>query len=201
MAVEQEMAEVYPPHAEDFAEFLPGTDCGQCGYGTCIEFTEALIGKKQTPADCTDLNTELADLMVSILDLNMAPIPYDVMMEQVPCEVIEINQPKKNSPLLITCNFSETVTIMQYILESTDTRAFLLPTSTHGYSVDNAVHERMFKAIEVWKAIKENSMEEMIDKPILVIPGLAESVRTAVRQLTKWDVLVGPESGFLVPLF
>ena len=201
MAVEQEMAEVYPPDAEDLAEYLPGTDCGQCSSGTCIEFSEALLSKKQTPADCPDLEPELADLIVSILKLDMSPIPYDVMMAQVPCKVIEINQPKKNSALLITCNFCETVTILQHILESTGTRAFLLPTATHGYSVDNAVYERMFKAIEVWKAIKENSMEEKIDKPIIVIPGLAESVRMAVRQLTKWDVQVGPVSGFLVPLF
>ena len=63
------------------------------------------------------------------------------------------------------------------------------------------MHERMFKAVEVWKAMKENAVEEKVEKPILIIPGLAESERNTLRQITKWDVLVGPVSGFLVPLY
>jgi CO dehydrogenase/acetyl-CoA synthase gamma subunit (corrinoid Fe-S protein) len=90
---------------------------------------------------------------------------------------------------------------MQNILTSTGVKAFLLPTFTHGYSIDNAVHERMFKSMEVWKAIKENRVEEQLAKPILVIPGLAESERNAIRQISKFDVRVGPKSGFLAPLF
>jgi acetyl-CoA decarbonylase/synthase complex subunit gamma len=123
------------------------------------------------------------------------------MMEQVPCELIEINDPTEDAPLLVTCNFRETVRIMRTILESTHTQAFLLPTFTHGYSVDNAVHERMFKAIEIWKAIKENHVEEKIKERVLIIPGLAESEKNAIRQISKWDVQVGPVSGFLTPLF
>ena len=64
---------------------------------------------------------------------------------------------------------------MKEILECTCTRTFLLPTFTHGYAVDNAVHERMFKAVEVLKALKENSVEQRIERPVIIIPGLAES--------------------------
>jgi acetyl-CoA decarbonylase/synthase, CODH/ACS complex subunit gamma len=123
------------------------------------------------------------------------------MMEQAPCELIEIIGPDENSPLLVTCNFHETVAIMKYILEQTGSRAFLLPTYTHGYSVDNAVHERMFKALEVWKAIQDNGITEKIAHSQMIIPGLAESEKNAIRQLTRWNVLVGPVSGFLVPLY
>ena len=201
MVVEQEMAVIYPPDAEALCEFLPGTDCGRCGYGSCMEFSEALLGKKIRPRECPELDAALADAMASILDLDMSPIPYNCMMEQVPCELIEINHPNEDAPLLITCNFRETVRIMKTILESTQTPAFLLPTFTHGYSVDNAVHERMFKALEIWKAIKENHVEEKIKERTLIIPGLAESEKNAIRQISKWDVRVGPVSGFLVPLF
>ena len=90
---------------------------------------------------------------------------------------------------------------MKTILESTRTPAFLLPTFTHGYSVDNAVHERMFKAFEIWKAIKDSNVEEKIRERAIVIPGLAESEKNAIRQLSRWDVQVGPISGFLTPLF
>lgn len=201
MVVEQDMAEIYPPDAEDLSEFLPETDCAACGFKSCIEFADALLGKTTKPHHCPELAENMADLIHKFLELNTEPIPYNIMMEQAPCELIEINNPQKNSPLLITCNFRETVYIMRNILESTGTSAFLLPTLTQGYSVDNAVHERMFKAIEIWKAIKENRVEERVGKQILIIPGLAESERSAIRQLTRWNVLVGPVSGFLVPLF
>ncbi len=201
MAVEQEMAEIYPPEAEDLSEFLPETDCGNCGFASCIEFAESVLEKETPPNKCPDLGDKFIDTLATIVELNKDPIPYNLMMEQVPCELIEINSPDKDSPLLITCNFQETVKIMKEILESTSTQAFLLPTHTHGYSVDNAVHEKMFKAMEIWKAIKDNSVEARVERPTMIIPGLAETERNSIRQLTRWEVLVGPVSGFLLPLF
>lgn len=201
MVIEQEMAEIYPLETEDIAELLPETDCGNCGYMSCIEFAEAVLDEEINPYKCPDLDGEIADILAAIVDLNKDPIPYNIMMEQVPCELIEINSPDKDSPVLITCNFQETVRIMKEILESTSTEAFLLPTHTHGYSVDNAVHEKMFKAMEIWKAIKDNAVEAKVEKPTMIIPGLAETERNSIRQLTRWEVLVGPVSGFLLPLF
>jgi len=201
MAVQQEMAEIYPPEAEELSLFLPETDCGKCGFASCVEFAEALIGNQATPALCSEVDREFHGSLASILALNKDPIPYNIMMEQEPCTLLEINDPDKGSPLLITSNFRETVRIMREILERTATRAFLLPTFTHGYSVDNAVHERKFKATEIWKALKENAVEEKVGRTVMVIPGLAEKEKNSIRQLTGWEVLVGPVSGFLAPLF
>lgn len=201
MVVEQEMAEIYPPEADELSEFLPETDCGNCGFGSCIEFAESVLAKETRPHKCPDLDDNFADTLATIVEMNKAPIPYNLMMEQVPCELIEINGPDKDSPVLITCNFQETVRIMKEILEATSTEAFLLPTHTHGYSVDNAVHEKMFKAMEIWKAIKDNAVEARVERPTMIIPGLAEKERNSIRQLTRWEVVVGPVSGFLLPLF
>ena len=201
MVVEQEMAEIYPPDAEELSEFLPETDCGKCGFADCLSFAEALIEGQANPSGCPELEPEFAETLVSILALNKDPIPYNIMMEQTPCTLIEINGPEPGSPLLITSNFQETVRIMKEILEKTATRAFLLPTFTHGYAVDNAVHERMFKATEVWKALKENAVEQKVGRTAMIIPGLAEKERNPIRQMTGWEVLIGPVSGFLVPLF
>ena len=201
MVVEQEMAEIYPPTEEDLAEFLPDVDCGVCGFASCVEFGAAVLENTINPQKCPELHQEFGNLLASIVKLEKEPIPYNLMMEQVPCELIEVNNPDNGAPLLITCNFRETVRIMKDILEKTGTKAFLLPTHTHGYSVDNAVHERMFKAIEIWKAMQENRVTEKVDRSDLVIPGLAESEKNAIRQLTRWDVVVGPVSGFLMPLF
>lgn len=201
MVVEQEMAEIYPPTSEDLSEYLPETDCGKCGFESCLDFAEAVLTARKDVGTCPEIDDEFAKLVERIAALKKEPIPYDIMMEQVPCELIEINEPDENAPLLITSNFRETVTIMRAILEQTGARVFLLPTFTHGYSVDNAVHERMFKALEVWKAIQENHVSEKTLKQRMIIPGMAESEKNAIRQLTRWDVMVGPVSGFLTPLF
>jgi acetyl-CoA decarbonylase/synthase complex subunit gamma len=166
-----------------------------------MEFAAAILKMEIDAQKCSDLDTEFAQLLNSTAKLKKDPIPYNVMMEQEPCTLIEVNAPNENAPLLITCNFRHTVTIMKEIREKTATRAFLLPTFAHGYSVDNAMHEKMFKALEVWKAIQENGVTEKILHSQLIIPGLAESEKNSIRQLTRWNVLVGPNSGFLTPLF
>jgi len=201
MAVEQEMADIYLPNAEDLSEYLPDLDCGDCGFKSCVEFAEAVLGKMISPQKCPELSSELSERMSTIVALAIDPIPYNLMMEQDACQLIEICNPTSDAPLLITANFRETVRIMTEILELTDTPAFLLPIDTHGYSVDNAVHERMFRAIDVFKAMNENSVSEKVSLPRLVIPGLASSVKNGIRKLTQWEVLEGPVSGFLVPLF
>ena len=81
MVVEQEMAEIYPPQAEDLSEFLPDTDCGDCGFSSCIEFAAAVLNEEMAPHKCSDLDHDFAEVLGSILKLNKDPIPYNVMME------------------------------------------------------------------------------------------------------------------------
>jgi CO dehydrogenase/acetyl-CoA synthase gamma subunit (corrinoid Fe-S protein) len=46
-----------------------------------------------------------------------------------------------------------------------------------------------------------NEISQKLDQSLLVIPGLAAREKNAIRQLSRWTVLVGPVSGFLIPLF
>jgi len=41
--------------AAEIREFLPGTDCGQCGQ-TCAEFAARLLRREQAPEDCPVLH-------------------------------------------------------------------------------------------------------------------------------------------------
>ena len=63
MAVQQEMAEVYPPDAEELCEFLPETDCGQCGASSCLEFAEAVLSGQCPPAKCQELEGRFRDAL------------------------------------------------------------------------------------------------------------------------------------------
>jgi hypothetical protein len=55
--------------------------------------------------------------------------------------------------------------------------------------------------VMIWRAMTETSIEAKMGVKGLVIPGLAESESNSIRQMTRWNVLVGQLSGFLVPLF
>ena len=41
---------------EELQEFLPGTDCGECG-ATCADFAARLLGREVAPEDCPVLHT------------------------------------------------------------------------------------------------------------------------------------------------
>jgi len=200
MAIEQEFADLYWPTVDDFMEYLPGIDCGNCGYSSCTDYADALVNRTAEKA-CPECEGRIQELLLSITKFHVDPLPFNVMMEETKCEVIPINSPEEDSPLVVTCNFIETVKILVDLLISTRTKSYVLPTFTHGYSVDNAVHEKMFKALEIWKAIQDNGVEKMLNHRVMIIPGLAEKEKNNIRQLTRWDVEVGPVSGFLLPLY
>ncbi len=198
--IEQEFADLYYPTADDFMEYLPGLDCGNCGFSTCFDYATSL-SNKTSQTICTECEEKIANLLLAISNFHVEPLPFNVMMEQAKCQVIPIGLPDRNSPLIVTCNFVETVRILTDLLIATKAKVYLLPTFTHGYSVDNAVHEKMFKALEVWKAMQENNVENLLGHNTLIIPGLAEKERNNIKQLTKWNVEVGPVSGFLLPVY
>jgi CO dehydrogenase/acetyl-CoA synthase gamma subunit (corrinoid Fe-S protein) len=54
---------------------------------------------------------------------------------------------------------------------------------------------------QVHTPIKENGVEQRLARSTMIIPGLAESEKNTIRQLTRFNVLIGPVSGFLAPLF
>ena len=41
---------------EELLDFLPGTDCGECG-GTCADLAARLVKREATPGDCPVLHT------------------------------------------------------------------------------------------------------------------------------------------------
>ena len=72
MAVKEQMARIYPPSAEELAQFLPDTDCGDCGFKSCTEFATALLGRKAKSHDCGHLGDEFTGIMHQ-LDPQRAP--------------------------------------------------------------------------------------------------------------------------------
>jgi len=201
MPVEQEYAELYPLTEEDLLNYLPDVDCGECGVVSCVEFAEQIIKGKNLPANCTKLDDKIKTVMEKVFKLKLPLIPFNTMMESVPPALIKIGHPTPDSTILVTGNFQETVSLLKLILEATLTDAFLLITDTKGYSIDNAVEQKAFSPLEIFKALTDSGTATEVNHTRLIIPGLAGRLAADIKRLTRWDVVVGPVSGLEIPLY
>lgn len=201
MVVEQEYADLYPLNDEILMEYLSDIDCGDCGVSSCVEFAEALISGKATSTQCTELDPKMAGVMDRLLKFELPVIPYNVMMESFDPGLIQVNNPDESSPVMVTCNFQETVKLLQDIFAASGVKVFLLMSDTKGYSVDNAVEEKRFSAFEIVKVLTETEVGTLVGHRDLMIPGLTKHLASQIKQVTGWNVMVGPVSGFEIPLF
>lgn len=201
MVVEQEFAELYPLTDEILMEYLSDIDCGDCGFRSCAAFAEALIGRDAKSTQCTELDPRMASIMDKLLEFDLPVVPYNVMMESFEPGLINIGDPNEASPVLVTCNFQETVNLLEKILHIAGVSAFLLKSDTKGYSVDNAIEEKRFTPFEVMKVITETEVGTSVNHRDLLIPGLARHLASQIKQTTGWSVTVGPVSGLEIPLF
>lgn len=201
MVVEQEFADLYPLTIENLLEYLDNSDCRQCGFASCVAFAEALVQRKARGDHCGELDLKMAATLNAVLDYTPPKIPYDVMMHSMAPGVYRVGNPQASAPVLATCNFKETVYLLENILRACSLDAFLLMSDTKGYSVDNAVVEKKFTPFEVLKVISQAEAGSFVNHRRLIIPGLAAHLKSQLATTTGWQVSVGPVSGFEIPLF
>jgi CO dehydrogenase/acetyl-CoA synthase gamma subunit (corrinoid Fe-S protein) len=201
MVVEQEFAELYPLTEENLMEYLSDIDCGDCGFSSCVAFAEALIGRNAKSAQCSELDPRMASILDTLLEFDLPVIPYNVMMENFDPGLIKINNPGESSPVMVTCNFHETVDLLEKILTISGVKSVLLMSDTKGYSVDNAIEKKRFTPFEIMRVITETEVGSCVTHRNLMIPGLAKHMAGQIRQATGWNVVVGPVSGLEIPLF
>ena len=199
--VEQKFVDIYPLTEERLLDYLPDIDCGDCGFSSCTAFAEALVESDAEPNRCPETDPLLVKVMESLLELEFPPMPYDVMMEKVDQGLFRIGRPQEDSPVLVTGNFVETIEILRGIMAACDVDAFLVAGDTKGYTIDNAVVEKRFTPFQILKALSDTEVGSLVSHRTLMIPGLARNLSAQISQFTNWQVIVGPLSGFEIPMF
>ena len=187
--------------AEDLAKYLPPEGCRGKGFAGARALSEALVGRKVKASDCQGIEPELADAIDGVLSLDLRLPESDPMMNQVGEKLIEINSPDSTSPVLITGNSVITKQVLTAIFSRTNVKAYLVPTETLGYTIDNAVNENTFTAMSVLKGIGDSRIASKVDERRLILPGLAETAKSSIERITKWPAEIGPVSGFELPIF
>ncbi|NLG48783.1 MAG: acetyl-CoA decarbonylase/synthase complex subunit gamma [Chloroflexi bacterium] len=121
---------------------------------------------------------------------------------QVSPGLYEIGNPRPESPLLVTTNFSLTYFSVAGELEASGIPAWLLITDSEGMSVLTAWAAGKFDAERIAKAVNTMGVLEKVAHRKIIIPGMVSSISGDLEEeLPGWQILVGPREAIGIPAF
>jgi acetyl-CoA decarbonylase/synthase complex subunit gamma len=121
---------------------------------------------------------------------------------QVSPGLYEIGDPDKDSPLLVTTNFSLTYFSVAGEVEGSGRRAWLLVADSEGLSVLTAWAAGKFDAEAIAKAVRISEVEGKIAHRSIVLPGAVAGLSGDLEEeLPGWQVLVGPRESIGIPSY
>jgi acetyl-CoA decarbonylase/synthase complex subunit gamma len=121
---------------------------------------------------------------------------------QVEQKVYHIGEPKAESPLFITTNFSLTYFIVSGEIENSKVASRLAVMDCEGLSVLTAWAAGKFTASKIAQFITESGVEKEIAQKELIIPGYVAILSGSIEdKLPGWKITVGPREANAIPTF
>lgn len=121
---------------------------------------------------------------------------------QVQPGLYEINDPRPESPVMVTTNFSITYFSVANEVEGSGLPAWLLVTDAEGMSVLTAWAAGKFDAERIAKAVKQFDVASKVSNKRIVLPGhVAVLSGELEEELPDWEVRVGPREAVDIPMF
>ncbi len=121
---------------------------------------------------------------------------------QVQPGVYEINNPKPDSPVLVTTNFSITYFSVANEVEGSGLPAWLVVCDAEGMSVLTAWAAGKFDAERIAKSIKGFNVADKVSVKRVVLPGhVAVLSGELEEELSGWDIRVGPREAVDLPKY
>jgi len=121
---------------------------------------------------------------------------------QVQPGLYEINNPKPESPVMVTTNFSITYFAVSNEVEGAGIPAWLLVADAEGMSVLTAWAAGKFDADRIAKAVKTTNIESKISRKRLILPGAVAVLMGEVEEvLAGWQIEVGPREAVDIPAY
>jgi len=121
---------------------------------------------------------------------------------QVQPGIYEINNPKPDSPVLVTTNFSITYFSVANEVEGSGLPAWLIVCDAEGMSVLTAWAAGKFDAERIAKTIKGFNVADKVSLKRVVLPGhVAVLSGELEEELSGWDIRVGPREAVDLPKY
>ncbi|MBC7263761.1 MAG: acetyl-CoA decarbonylase/synthase complex subunit gamma [Chloroflexi bacterium] len=121
---------------------------------------------------------------------------------QVSPGLYEIGEPKPESPLLVTTNFSLTYFTVSGEVEGSGVPSWLLVADSEGMSVLTGWAAGKFDAEKIAKSVKQFGADQKTKHKKIVIPGAVAAISGELEEeLPGWEVLVGPREAIDIPAY
>ena len=121
---------------------------------------------------------------------------------QITPGVYNVKEPDKNSPLIVTTNFSLTYFIVSGEIENSPYSAKLLLTDSEGMSVLTAWSANKFSPELIAKSVAATNVETQIGHKKIIIPGYVAVLKGELEEKLKgWEILVGPQEASDLPQY
>jgi acetyl-CoA decarbonylase/synthase complex subunit gamma len=118
---------------------------------------------------------------------------------QMAAGVYPLGDPKADSCLCVTTNFSLTYFSIAGELENSGFPSWLLVCDTEGLSVLTAWAAGKFDAEKIAKAVKDFKVPDTVSHKKLIIPGGVSVLKGDLEdELPGWDIMVGPREAMAI---
>lgn len=107
----------------------------------------------------------------------------------------------KNSPLMVTTNFSLTFYTVSPEIEGSKVPAYLLVTDSEGMSVLTAWAAEKFTPEIIAETMKKFGADSAVSHKKIIIPGYASVLSGKLEDASGWKVLVGPKEASGIPKY
>jgi len=111
---------------------------------------------------------------------------------QVEPRIYEIGKATRDSPVLVTTNFSITYFTVAGEVEASKVPSYLIACDSEGMSVLTAWAAEKFTPEKIAETLKSNGIQEMVSHRKIVIPGYVSVMSGKLEEVSGWKVTVGP---------
>lgn len=111
---------------------------------------------------------------------------------QVEPKLHAVGDVNENSPVYVTTNFSLTYYTVQGEVEASRIPSYILAVDTDGTSVLTAYAAGKFEPEKVSELMEKFEVAKMVNHKKVVIPGYVAVISGKLKELSGWDVMVGP---------
>ncbi len=128
-------------------------------------------------------------------------VPSLELPRPVPPDLVELNDPGPEAPLLVTGNSEFTLTVMTALLALTLSPLYLLLVECRGDTVDMAMVYRSFTPQRLDQGLTTHRLAARLKEKRLILPGVLAPLKAELAAYTGWEIEVGPICAAELPLF
>lgn len=182
--------------------YISSNDCQACGFHSRKEFLEKLRSGNLKPSHCKMARMRFYSLLWAVKPDEILP---EVEVLQLPAPgptgLFPINQPQKDSPILVSGNSTITGEVLTAVLSTTVSPFWYLVVNTDGHTVDMAIVYKVMTAERVMQEISLENVDQIAPESALFLPGFASAIRDDLIEQSGRHVKVGPVCAAELPLF